>query len=426
MNIDNNIVLSEKTEELSPITVSIPDGADVIVGQHIYLVVTVKSPQVKSIKSISIEDPKKNISVLEVVEDWKLINDTSGKAIFMLEVDDQLSPNKAVGYTVHAYSDKNEDVHGIEPLMINYKTKKINEWNFVSLKTDMEIIEIPVGSTYNPNGKYILYSGMVVDENNNPLKNTQIIVSSANYPGGELEMLYITTDPSSGKSPEIVKIQKREKFSNFFVINSDENGNVGFRIYPKRLTLRIEFIVEILGMNFAIPIGFAYVISASDSNPSVPPPQIIGILPGGIIKKETGVKDLILTVPKYSYPAGGDVIIFLIKDENNKLTQLSPTYFVKDNSKEGNYNARISYEKIPFNKKLMFYYLVIRLGGDSMYSKKLNVIFEDDSGAGTNPNNGGNTGNGNHCDNGLYNKVDVDSNYEDGKFSLKIKSITLI
>ncbi|PHM64548.1 hypothetical protein Xsto_02822 [Xenorhabdus stockiae] len=140
MNIDNNIVLSEKKEESSPITVSIPDGADVIVGQHIYLVVTVKSPQVKSIKSITIDVPNNNI-VVKKKEDWKLIDDTSGKAIFTLEVDDKLSSNTSISYTVHAYTDKNVDVEGIAPLIVNYTTKKVNEWgSSISLSPNMILI----------------------------------------------------------------------------------------------------------------------------------------------------------------------------------------------------------------------------------------------------------------------------------------------
>ncbi|REF27601.1 hypothetical protein BDD26_2394 [Xenorhabdus cabanillasii] len=419
MNIDKDTVLSDKKTDESSITVSIPDGADVIIGQHCYLIVTVKSSQVKSIKRISIEDPKNNI-VVSKEEDWKLIDDTSGKAIFMLAIDNNLSPNTSVSYIVHAHSDTDADVQGIAPLTVSYTTKKINEWSFISLKTDMEIIEVThkPNAIDDPNSKYINYTGVIIDQNNNPLKNTQIIISSV-YPRHDLEMVDIATVPVSNKTPELVKIQKRKNLSDFFVISSDENGNVGFRVYPRALSVRIEFIVEILGMNFAIPTVFAYVVEVSDS--SVPPPQIFGILPGGVIKKETGVKEFIVAVPEYESLMAGDAIIFLIKDEDNKVIQLKPTYLVSSHSKFGGYDISLSYEKIPFNKRLGFYYLVVSMSGDSMYSVKLGVIFEDVSRDNTNNGN-----NGNNCDDGLYNKVDVDSNYSDGTFSLKIKSITMI
>ncbi|WP_145957457.1 hypothetical protein [Xenorhabdus hominickii] len=78
-------------------------------------------------------------------------------------------------------------------------------------------------------------------------------------------------------------------------------------------------------------------------------------------------------------------------------------------------------EKYHLIKRLEFYYLTSALSGFYAYSMKLNVIFVDDSGDNTDDG-----GNGNHCDNGLYNKADVNSNYSDGILSLKIKSITII
>ncbi|WP_340607846.1 hypothetical protein [Xenorhabdus bharatensis] len=226
MNIDNNMVLPEKKEESPSITVSIPDGTDVIVEQHIYLVVTVKSPQVKSIKSITIDVTNKNI-----------------------------------------------------------------------------------------------------------------------------------------------------------VVKKKRTGN-------------LSMIINLIN------------------------------LAGRILKKEKEDKKFRVYIPNYLNSRPNNVIIFLIKDENNNSITLESTIIGEVNS--AGYNFQLSYEKIPFNKKLGLYYIALDIAANYAYSKSLNVIFEDDSASGTDPNNGGNTGNGNHCDNGLYNKVDVDSNYEDGKFSLKIKSITLI
>ncbi|MCC8366907.1 hypothetical protein J8V57_11515 [Xenorhabdus sp. PB61.4] len=428
MNIDNNMVFSEKKEELSPITVSIPDGADVIVGQHIYLVVTVKSPQVKSIKSITIDVPNNNI-VVKKEEDWKLIDDASGKAIFTLEIDDKLSSNTSISYTVHAYSDKNVDVEGIAPLNVGYMTKRMKKNSVISLNTEIEVLDTldapsPID---DPNSKYNVYSGVVTDENNNPLINTQVIISSVSRQKS-LHLANITTDPINSHTPELIEIQKRKSLPDFIAINSDESGSIRFRIYSKQgFSGTIDFTTEILGVINPTYAESAYIVGSYESSTfHLQNPLILGILPGGIVRKKSGVKEFKVGVPEYKNPRIDDAIIFLMKDENNKIIQFKPVHYVDDVQNIGGYSFHLSYEKIPFNKKMDFYYIILDFAGNYSYSKKLNVIFEDDSGAGTNPNNGGNTGNGNHCDNGLYNKVDVDSNYEDGKFSLKIKSITLI
>ncbi|PHM69155.1 hypothetical protein [Xenorhabdus sp. KJ12.1] len=426
MNIDNNIVLSEKKEESSPIIVSIPDGADVIVGQHIYLVVTVKSPQVKSIKSITIDVPNNNI-VVKKEEDWKLIDDTSGKAMFMLEIDDKLSSNTSISYTVHAYTDKNVDVEGIAPLIVNYTTKKVNEWgNSISLSPNMILIQLQQKSNPidDPNSKYITYSGKLFDEDKNPLRNMQLAVLSASF-GRPLFDVSITTDPVDGETPGLIDIKSIDNRDDFFIINSDGNGNVRFRVYPKEHhSVILELNTQILGMGYEIPLQTTYIIAGDISSPKLSAPRVIGMLAGGVIKKEKEDKKFRVYIPNYLNSSSRDAVIFLIKDENNNNITLGSTIIGEVNL--SGYSFQLSYGKVPFNKKLGFYYIVLNIAADYAYSKKLNVIFEDDSGSGTNPNNGGNTGNGNHCDNGLYNKVDVDSNYEDGKFSLKIKSITLI
>ncbi|PHM38317.1 hypothetical protein [Xenorhabdus innexi] len=424
MNI--NTVLSDKKESVSPITVSIPDGADVIVGQHCYLVVTVKSPQIKSIKSISIEVPNKDI-VVKQEKDWKLIDDASGEAIFMLEVDGKLLPNTSISYTVHAYSDTNVDVEGITPLTVGYTTKRMKKDSVILLSTDIEILattDIP-NPIDNPNTKYNVYSGVITDENGSPLKNTQVIISSLSTPHS-IQLANITTNPINGNAPEIIKPQERTNQPDFITINSDDNGNIEFRVYAKQsMSVTIKFTTEIFGVIYPTYVASAYLVAGYGSDGLLQIPSILDISSGGVVKKRIGIEKFRVGVPSYSSPVAGDTIIFLIKDENNKVIQLKPTSYVESRGTNlGGHSFTLSYEKIPFNKRLEFYYLVVLIGGYGVFSKKLNVIFEDDSG-----NKGGTGGTGGHkndCDNGLYNKVDVDSSYEDGKFSLKIKSITLI
>ncbi|PHM60501.1 hypothetical protein Xsto_03959 [Xenorhabdus stockiae] len=275
----------------------------------------------------------------------------------------------------------------------------------------------------DPNSKYILYSGKLSDENNIPLKNTQLMISSVSI-GRALLSVNITTDPVDGKNPDLIETQPLNEFYDFFMVNSDENGNVNFRIYPKERSVILELNTQILGMGYAIPLQTTYIIAGDIPSPKLSAPRVIGMLSGGVFKKEKEDKKFRVYIPNYLNSRPNNIIIFLVKDENNNSITLESTMIGKVNS--AGYNFQLSYEKIPFNKKLGLYYIALDIAANYVYSNSLNVIFEDDSASGTDPNNGGNTGNGNHCDNGLYNKVDVDSNYEDGKFSLKIKSITLI
>ncbi|MDC9580880.1 hypothetical protein PSI15_04725 [Xenorhabdus sp. PR6a] len=377
MSIVNNMDAIGNSCALGELCVSIPDGADVVIGQTCYLTVSLSADSnlISSINSISIEADKKYFSV-DNKNGWKVSeNGNFGSAIILLHINDNLSPDISVNYTVRAMSNSGY-IKEIKPLEITYTTKKVEPTGLISLTTNNEYIEPPTED--NPVGtgsSYVTYSGKLLDYNNNPLKNTQIIVSSEQsdkiFSHDQNKVLVnIGTAPKDGELPQKIITHSQSNFD-FFAVHSDINGNIEFRVYPVRDTsVRVDFDTQILNVtsvNYAASIYIFNAIRSSLFGPNSP--KILGIQDGKV-RKIPNAKGMEVHVASYPEGKDTDSLIFFMQgfDQSDKPIQLKPIYRLDNITNLDSTPFYFTYDQLPLNKSMKLYYLVAPESQEYSYS----------------------------------------------------------
>ncbi|MDX8000293.1 hypothetical protein FE394_14075 [Xenorhabdus sp. Reich] len=359
--------------------VSIPNGADVAIGQTCYLTVSlIADPNVISnISGISIETNKNHI-IEQRLHDWKL-SDTKnfGSSVFLLKINDKLLPETSISYTIYAISG-NSHYNKISPLKINYTTKKIKSDSLIKLNTinNNEYIEPPKEN--NPAGtgmSYITYYSKALDYNGKPLRNTQVIVSSELsgqiYPHGQgKELVHIGTEPSQGGISQKITTQSESNFD-FFTINSDVNGDIKFRVYPiKDTSVRIDFDTQILNVTATNYAASIYIFNAERNSPFGPnAPKISGIA-NGKIEKLPGTKVMEVYVDSYPGWKNTDSLIFFMQgfEQYDRPIQLNPIYNLGNIENLDTTPMYFSYDQLLINKSMKIYYLIAPESQEYRYS----------------------------------------------------------
>ncbi|MBC8950495.1 MULTISPECIES: hypothetical protein [Xenorhabdus] len=377
MSIINNTELIDNTCAFGELCVSIPNRADVIIGQTCYLTVslTADSNLISSIDSISIEADKNYLTV-ENRNNWAVSeNKNFGSAVVLLHINNNLPSDTLIKYTVHAMSSTGY-INGIKSLEIEYTTKKVDPTSFIALTANNEYIEPPTKD--NPVGtgsSYVTYSGILLDYNNNPLRNIQVLVSSE-HPGKIFShdqsktLVNIGTEPEDGKLSQKIMTHSQSSFD-FFAINSDTHGNIKFRVYPVRDTsVRIDFDTQILNVtsvNYSASIYVFNAIRSSSFGPTAP--KISGIQ-NGKVEKIPGAKGIEVHVS--SYPGGKDTdsLIFFMQgfNQKDKPIQLKPIYRLDNITSLDTIPLYFTYDQLPLNKPMKFYYLVAPENQEYSYS----------------------------------------------------------
>ncbi|MBD2816001.1 hypothetical protein ID850_14805 [Xenorhabdus sp. Flor] len=377
MNIINNTGVINSSCAFGELCVSIPDGADVVIGQICYLTVslTADSNLISSIDSISIETDTKYMTV-ENIPYWKISEDKNyGSAIALLHINNNLSSEISIKYTIHAMSSSGY-ISEIKPLEINYTTKKVEPTSFVSLTTKNEYIEPPTeDNSVGTGSSYIKYYGKLLDNNQKPLRNTQIIVSSEQpnkifSHDNEKALVNIGTEPENGKMSQKIITQSQSNFD-FFAINSDINGNIKFRVYPIRDTsVRIDFNTQILNVTSVSYAASIYIFNAISNSPFGSSPPIILGMEDGKIKKIPEAKGIEVHVSPYPRYLDTDSLIFFIQgfDPDDNPIQLKPIYNLDGISNLEENPFYFTYDQIPLNKPMKIYYLVAPENQEYSYS----------------------------------------------------------
>ncbi|MBE8595835.1 hypothetical protein [Xenorhabdus sp. BG5] len=377
MIIINNTEVIDNSCTSGELCVSIPNGADVIIGQTCYLTVslTADSNLISSIDSISIEADKNYLTV-ENKNNWTVSeNKNSGSAVVLLHINSNLPSDMSIKYTVHAMSSTGY-INEIKSLEIEYTTKKVDPTSLIALTANNEYIEPPTED--NPVGtgnSYVTYTGKLLDHNNNPLRNTQILVSSE-QPGKIFShdqnktLVNIGTEPKDGELSQKI-ITHSQSSLDFFAINSDIHGNIKFRVYPVRDTsVRIDFDTQILNLtpvNYAASIYVFNAIRSSLFGPNAP--RISGIK-NGKIEKISDAKGIEVHVA--SYPGGKDTdsLIFFMQgfNQNDKPIQLKPIYRIDNIASLDTIPFYFTYDQLPLNKPMKLYYLIAPENQEYSYS----------------------------------------------------------
>ncbi|PHM63838.1 hypothetical protein [Xenorhabdus ishibashii] len=393
-----------------PIKVSLGDGSTVFNGQSIYLEVTIKADPstLREISTIKIEDASNSIHQI-IYKPFYIVSvgqENYGSSILLLTVDRNNSitdiPFKVVAYKI----DGKSTVNNVDPLPVSYKVSKNLPQEIITLKTDNEFIRLP--KTDNPiTGKYYnIYEGIVNDINNNPIKNTQVIISTRRdqlSPGSEI--INITHEPKVGDVNPITPITPIGKGDHryFITLNSDENGKIKFRAYPQKgKPARIDFLASIQNLTRDTYTASMCIFPDNSQNRQLDSPFINEIEEGGILKKLLGRTHFNVEINPYDGAYGTDVLAFFTEyDGTDRKTLLSPTYRTGDIDKLEDTPFPFTYDQLEPNKLGGLYYMVISQEGEARYSQSFNVKYvqDEDSPSGNK--------------NAVYDKVTVYSTYAD-------------
>ncbi|MBD2816000.1 hypothetical protein ID850_14800 [Xenorhabdus sp. Flor] len=422
-NKEELIITTDSQEDYS-VTATIPDQSDIVIGQYSYITIIISGQEQKlrNIKDITIEFTPDiaNLVTWKVEEQWEYAG-TKGDIGIRLAIDKTLDEqqHKEISYTVNLWLDKagTKPVANYTPKKFTYKVKRINSDTAIVLLTDNEYIQPP--ATDNPVGTgkiFITYSGQLIDNQKKPLINTQVVVASSLsnqiYSDNPDKILVnIGTAPDSGNSVQI--LTHRDRGIDYFTVNSDKNGYIKFRVYPKKnISARIDFMTGILNVTSISYAASAYIFY--NTNPNFPPlgpqsPNIFNVTQTGALYKMPGSKGMSVGIEPYGGYQKTDSLIFFIQgfEENDKPIQLKPVYEFNTISTLDGYPFIFTYDQLPLDRMMKLYYLVAPISKDALYSLSSEFMYlgeksDDDDG-----------------DNGVYKKVEVYSSYSPYPFSIK-------
>ncbi|MCG3463890.1 hypothetical protein L7G72_19165 [Xenorhabdus bovienii] len=218
------------------------------------------------------------------------------------------------------------------------------------------------------NNHYIIFSEELKDISGRSMKNTPMnIVTSME---DDIEVLTFSTD---SVLPEIIK-PTTVGFRKFITVHSDSSGNIKFRFYP---TGNRAMLLKLMSMVNVVEVGgeTVYVISPRPTQSHKwLPKAIIPALINGILRKD-GEKFQV-KVPAFHYASPEDRIFFLtnLKDGIPDSNALISSYLLGSSS-GGYYSYYLNYDKLPANKFLKVYYVIISDFANIAYSAALDVEY---------------------------------------------------
>ncbi|MBD2815999.1 hypothetical protein ID850_14795 [Xenorhabdus sp. Flor] len=409
------------------VTATIPDQSDIVIGQYSYITIILSGQQqrLRNIKDITIEFTPDiaNLVTWKVEEQWEYAG-TKGDIGIRLSIDKTLDEqqHKEISYTVNLWLDKEgtKPVTNYTPKKFTYKVKRINPDTAIELLTDNEYIQPPATDNPVETGKiFITYSGQLIDNQKKPLKNTQVVVASALsnqiYSDNPDKILVnIGTAPDSGSSVQI--LTHRDRGIDYFTVNSDKNGYIKFRVYPKKnISARIDFMTGILEVTSISYAASAYIFS--NTNQSDDPfgplsPNIYNVDQLGKLQKLPGSKEMQVGISPYLGRQSTDALIFFIQgyEANDKPIQLKPIYQLSGVDGLDGYPFNFTYDQLPLDKLMKLYYIIAPASQDSLYSMSSRFMYVGEQ-SGDSDNDGNNVG--------VYEKVEVYSSYSPYPFSIK-------
>ncbi|MDC9580879.1 hypothetical protein PSI15_04720 [Xenorhabdus sp. PR6a] len=425
MKREEYLIAKSSSQNDYSVTATIPDQSDIIIGQTSYITINISglSTKIGDIKHVTIEPDHSiaNLVTWKTESQWTHFGN-EGNIVIRLTVDNNLDEqqHKQISYVVKLWADNtgNKPISNYTPENIQYNVKRVDHDSIIMLNTDNEYIQPPTDT--NPVGtgkKSIIYSGSIVDSKGQALKNTQVIVSSALpdqiYSNNSNKVLVnIGNVPDTGNPTSITTT--RDHGVDYFVINSDDSGNIKFSVYPKRnISARIDFKTGILGVTTLSYAASAYIFS--DTNLSDDPlgpssPNIYNAEQTGAVPKIPGSKGMKVGIERYAGYQSSDTLIFFMQgyEATDKPIQLKPIYRL-DNVESLDANPfYFTYDQLLVNKPMKLYYLIAPASQDSLYSMASNFMYVGEL-----------SDDGDNNDDGFYTPVEVYSSYSPSPFDLK-------
>jgi hypothetical protein len=363
MNSKKNIIYN--SVPLS-VDISVPNNADVIIGQSFYLYITVffngDLPSDFDIGLDAISGMKLySITKAIPVDDPEIKN--AMRAVAYINIDNSLKSGDEVSYKVNV-----PDIYISE---IQYTANSISKKS-IELSVDKYICELPESETNinDGNKNFITYTTILKNNNGHVLKNTPIQILSA-IEDDLIRKVIITTNPNDG-FPNPVRIYPKNYDNNVFIpINSDLSGKVSFRVYPVKdqpITLRLGS--ELPGLEIYYTAPYTYMLSPKPVDPneylSYP---IISNLTNSELHATGSDYTFSVNIEPYTYSYNNDSIIFFIDDKPVLPIDII-TYPNPDN-----YNFNLYYDIFPRNKEVSFRYVIAHISGNTQYSHSLPITY---------------------------------------------------
>ncbi|MBD2786194.1 hypothetical protein ID849_16090, partial [Xenorhabdus sp. 3] len=211
-------------------------------------------------------------------------------------------------------------------------------------------------------------------------------------------LVEITQDPVTGTNAPI-DIMKLPNGQDCFVLTTDPQGQVRFRVYPKeRATGRIDFLAKIHDLTREEYTAAICIYPDYSKNHPLANPFINEMEEGGTLKKLSGQTDFTVSVNSYAgYMVADptDVIAFFTlydgittkDDETTPKTLLSPTYRANNVHQIEDRVFSFSYDQLEPNKPGGIYYAVISKQQGITYSDSLYMNYVNyDASPGSNKN----------------------------------------
>ncbi|MDC9595701.1 hypothetical protein [Xenorhabdus anantnagensis] len=378
MNIKNNIIKLSESCLPGKLCVSIPDSSDIIIGQSVYLTVTLVANQnvIEDIKDISIKSDPTVVEVIRHVKWTPTKNKTGGSAIFLLNVNGNILPGKLINYNVHAISNSGLDIQEVTPLNITYTAKQFSFDKTISLdygKKNYMVTPISDNNIDDPNSEYALISSTITGDDGNPLKNVAVTISSSQPK--KLNLVVFATDD---KSPQPIEVQSYHEID-VITVYSDSEGKVRFRIYPIKYTqVRLNLTTAILNVTGFTQAYTLYVINSPHNSPfELGSPTIQEMEENNIIKQDsTSSKYFHVQIPSYQPIYATDGILFFIRSSlHDKPKLLEPIYKVNNVNELPSKAFSLSYSDLPINERVEFYYLISSVEGEVRKSYPITVKY---------------------------------------------------
>ncbi|CDG17470.1 hypothetical protein [Xenorhabdus doucetiae] len=359
--LGNDMILEDYNLNLS-----IEKHADVIIGQQFYLdIELIPKGKISQSFNIGIKDPQ-GFESIEIIKPINIQQDSKSYNMVVsckVKGSDSITSGDEIHFTLT----------GIEKV-IKYYAKDLVK-SSIQLKKNKSICATPDNNNIDDNkDHYISYSTTLFDTTGQLLKNTPVhIFSEAEE--DIVRNIIITSEPSGiGQKCQIIK-PKNYQGKSEIIINSDNDGNVKFRVYPVMDTpVVMDLISKIEGIA-EYRSGTIYMVSILPlSDEDLPEQPYVPELSGGLLD---GGGDKFFDAQVDSYPNASltDRILFFNKkkddgsfDPEGLIFPVQKISDVSHNSSAYNYTFVMKREVFPSETDSMLYYVIAPDFGNSIYS----------------------------------------------------------
>ncbi|WP_348987655.1 hypothetical protein [Xenorhabdus sp. SGI240] len=360
--------------------ISINKKADLIIGQSVSFTVTLSSDQLILMdKSVFIKNVSKNIKFDQDINNPIKLIYTNGnkKASTQLSftVEDPsggvVQDGSDINFDVYTDATTNEDDFKFVPF--TGKTNEIDP-NSLALFVEQSFLQIHLDGG---KPKYTsIYTTLKNKNTQKALVGTPVFITSQQH--NKMEEFSFKDETNT-----VPLFLEKVGHNKGLTITSNKNGLVKFYLYPKTTLVSVVSLWSYILSNVVNIRSEAnkliYIINYSEPTffNSIGTPDILSYSPSGIYAN-SGLSYFMVSISSYDQASPGDIILFFVKDLDTKITNFTGySVIIEDLNKQlDQYSIELPYSIFEQQaKSYEFSYIVIKKGGDALYSEALPVTY---------------------------------------------------